>query len=559
MGGFYVSEVTQIQTHWGEWIPLRDGVRLSADIVRPVTASPVPAIVVRTPYGKNTTAWVKTARFFAERGYAFVVVDVRGRGDSEGHFEPYFGEGIDGYDTVEWVAQQGFCTGKVGTLGGSYLARIQWLTALERPPHLSAMVVSVSPSDPFVEWPTGIPTPHHLAWLFMTSGRQMQRSEAVDWERVYQHLPLSTMDEAAGRPLAHWKQEFSHPSLDDYWKRICYQTRYEEIDLPILHISGWYDDEQVGTPRNFAGMTELGRTERARRSQKLIMGPWGHAVNTVQRLGEVDFGPQSLIDLQGVQLRWFDYFLKGEDNGIVHEPPVSLFVMGINKWRQEREWPLARATYTKYYLHSGGHANSSYGDGELTVSRPGQEPADAYVYDPERPVPFITDMVSAQIGGPDDYAAIERRDDVLVYTSAEMTEPLEVTGPIVVELYAASDATDTDFMAKLVDVWPTGFAQRITDGMVRARFRDGMERPELIEPGKVYRYEVDCWYTSHVFLPGHRLRVEIASSAFPKYDRNPNTGDALGSYTRVKRAVQQIHHQEQFPSALILPIIPGDN
>lgn len=554
-----MAMATDIKTDWGQWIPLRDGVRLSADLYRPVSGSPVPALVVRTPYGKNTMAWVETARYFAHRGYAFVVVDVRGRGDSEGQFEPYFQEGADGYDTVEWVAQQGWCTGKVGTLGGSYLGRIQWLTALLRPPHLAAMSVSVTPSDPFVEWPTGVPTPHHLAWLFMTSGRQMQRSDAVDWERVYDHLPLISMDEAAGRPLAIWKQEFAHPSLDDYWKRICYQTRYDEIDLPILHISGWYDDEQVGTPRNFAGMTEYGRTERARRSQKLIMGPWGHAINTTQRLGELDFGPQSLIDLRGVQLRWFDYFLKGEDNGIVHEPPVSLFVMGINTWRQEREWPLARATYAKYYLHSSGHANSLYGDGELSVARPAQEPPDGYVYDPERPVPFITEMVSSQIGGPDDYAAIERRDDVLVYSSPVLTEAIEVTGPIVVELYASSDATDTDFMAKLVDVWPSGFAQRITDGMVRARFRDGMERPELIEPGKVYRYEIDCWYTSHVFLPGHRLRLEIASSAFPKYDRNPNTGDALGLYTRLKQAAQRIYHQEQYPSALILPIVPGDN
>lgn len=554
-----MKELVAIKSEYGQWIPLRDGVRVSADIVRPRDAQPVPAIVIRTPYGKNTLAAIHYARHFAARGYAVVTVDVRGRGDSEGTFTPYFQEGSDGYDVIEWVAGQSFCSGKVGTQGGSYLGRIQWLTALEKPPHLTAMIVSVTPSDPFVESPTGIPTPHHLAWLFLTSGRVVQRSDAVDWERVYNHLPLLTMDEEAGRPLSLWKEEFLHPGLDEYWKHICYQTRYDEIDLPILHISGWYDDEQVGTPRNFSGMTERGRTERARRSQKLIMGPWGHAINQTQRLGEVDFGPQSLIDLNETELRWFDYFLKGEDNGIVHEPPVSIFVMGASEWRQEREWPLARATYAKYYLHSDGRANSLYGDGSLSTQRSKQEHADEYTYDPMRPVPFITEMTSSQIGGPDDYAAIERRDDVLVYTADVLTEPLEVIGPVTVELYAASSSTDTDFMAKLVDVWPSGFAQRITDGMVRARFRQGMERPELIEPGKVYRYEIDCWYTAHVFLPGHRLRLEITSSAFPKYDRNPNTGDPLGEYNRVQLAVQHVFHEELSPSALILPIIPGDS
>lgn len=553
-----MTEAMRVHTKFGEWIVMRDGVCLSADLTTPEGEGPFPTVVVRTPYGKNSKAWVDQARGFARHGYAMVVADVRGRGDSQGTFDPYVQEGPDGYDTIEWAAEQSWCSGKVGTLGNSYLARSQWLTALLRPPHLAAMIVGVTPSDPFVEWPTGVPTPHHLAWLFLTSGRMVQPSDIVDWERVYAHLPLRTMDAAAGRVMAKWQEELDHPCLDDYWKRTVYQTRYDEVDLPIMHISGWYDDEQVGTPRNFAGMSQSARTERARRSQKLIMGPWAHAINTTQKLGEVDFGPQSLIDLQAMYLRWFDYFLKGEDNGIVHEPPVSLFVMGTNTWRQEREWPLARATYAKYYLHSGGRANSSYGDGVLGPTRPQSEPSDEYAYDPLRPVPFITELTSAQIGGPDDYAAIERRDDVLVYTTEPLIDAMEVTGPIAVELYAATDALDTDFMAKLVDVWPTGFAQRITDGMVRLRFREGMERPELAEPGKVYRLEIDCWYTAHVFLPGHRVRLEIASSAFPKYDRNPNTGDPLGETDRTIRARQHIFHDERYPSALILPIIPGD-
>ncbi len=553
-----MDPLLQVRIQWDVRIPLRDGVTLSADLYRPKNDDLVPAIVIRTPYGKNTREMADQARYFAERGYAVVAVDVRGRGDSDGLFAPYFGEGEDGYDVIEWVAKQPWCQGKVGTLGGSYLARVQWLTALHKPPHLAAMVCLVSPSDPFVEWPTGVPTPHHLAWLFLTSGRVVQNVNAVDWDKVYWHLPLVTMDEAAGRPMSHWREEFLHTQIDEFWQRISYQSRFSEIDLPVLHISGWYDDEQVGTLRNFSGMVKHAPTERARRSQKLIMGPWEHAVNTRQRIGEVDFGPQSLIDLRGAELRWFDYFLKGRDNGVVHEPPVSIFVMGRNVWREEREWPPARATCAKFYLHSAGRANSLHGDGVLSAVRPEDEPADHYVYDPLRPVPFITGLTSTQIGGPDDYAAIERRDDVLVYTSEVLTEPLEVTGEIKVELYAATDARDTDFTAKLVDVWPNGFAQRIADGMVRARFRNGMHRQELVEPGQVCAYEIDCWYTSHTFLQGHAVRLEISSSAFPKYDRNPNTGEELGTTSVTRIARQTVYHDTNRPSALILPIVPND-
>ncbi len=545
----------EVRTQWNLSVPMRDGVTLATDLYLPRMDDPVPALLLRTPYGKHGDEMVRLARYFAANGYAVAVMDVRGRGDSEGTFIPYFGEGQDGYDSVEWLAKQPFCSGKVATMGASYLGRIQWLTALEKPPHLSAMVVAVTPSDPFVEWPTGVPVPAHAAWLFLTSGRTMQNTSAVQWDKVYEHLPLMTMDEATGRHMPMWREEFLHTQLDEYWKRLCYQTRFEEIDLPIMHITGWYDDEQVGTLRNFEGMTSKAATERARRSQRLVVGPWGHQVNKTQKLGEVDFGPQALIDLEGTELRFLDYFLKGEENGVAHEPPVSIFVMGMNQWRVEREWPPSRATYAKYFLHSGGRANSLFGDGTLNATRPLAEPSDSYTYDPVRPVPFIMDVSAEQISGPDDYTAIERRDDVLVYTSEVLTEAMEVTGPITAEIYAETDAADTDFMAKLIDVWPTGFAQRLSDGMVRARFRLGMDRADLIEPNQIYKYEVDCWYLSHVFLPGHRIRLEVASSAFPKYDRNPNTGDPLGQYTRVQVAHQTIHHDQEHPSSIILPII----
>jgi putative CocE/NonD family hydrolase len=276
------------------------------------------------------------------------------------------------------------------------------------------------------------------------------------------------------------------------------------------------------------------------------------------KLGDFDFGPNSIIDLNGYQLRWFNHWLKDEQNGIMKESAVNLFVMGKNEWVEENEWPISRTRWTNYYLHSDGHANSIFGNGVLNCIKPtiNENTADTYVYDPKKPVPFITDMVSAQIGGPDDYTSIERRDDVLVYTSELMEEDTEVTGPIKIQLFAASSSEDTDFTAKLLDVHPNGYSQRLTDGMVRARFRDGMDKPKWIEANKVYEYQIDCWNTSNVFKKGHRIRLEISSSAFPKYDRNLNTKTALGQTSEMVAAKQTIHHSEFFPSAIILPIIP---
>ncbi|GAA0379633.1 CocE/NonD family hydrolase [Bacillus horti] len=566
-------------------VPMRDGLTLSTDVYRPKLSGEYPAIVVRTPYGKTSRVIHEMGTYFAARGYVVLYQDVRGRGDSDGEFIPYRSEGKDGYDCIEWAAEQDWCTGAVGTLGGSYLGRIQWLTALQKPPHLKTMISVVTPSDPFVEWPTGVPTPHHLCWLYMVGGRVMQNVDVVDWERIYSHLPLMTMDELTGKSFKHWREELSHTYLDEWWKEISYQNQFDRINLPALHISGWYDDEQVGTPLNYYGMRTQGASEHARNNQKLLMGPWTHQINTSAKIGDLDFGPDALIDLKGYQLRWFNHWLKQENNGIVDEAPVRLFVMGDNEWRDEEDWPLPQTQWTKYYIHSEGSANSRFGDGKLSTTVPSVIHTDAsvaqdknhfsssfdtnispssdkgksfdqYTYDPANPVPFITDMVSSQIGGPDDYSAIERRDDVLVYTTDVLEEDVEVTGPIKMELFASSTAKDTDFMVKLLDVWPSGYVQRLTDGMVRARFREGMAKPKLIEPNKIYSYEVDCWNTCHVFKKGHQIRIEIASSAFPKYDRNLNTGEDLAQSSTMVKAKQTIYHDSTYTSAVVLPIIP---
>jgi putative CocE/NonD family hydrolase len=534
-------------------VKMRDGVELSADLYRPDAEGKFPVILNRTPYTK--TGQLTTARYFVARGYVFVAMDVRGRGDSDGKFVPYRHDGQDGYEAIEWCAAQPWSTGKVGTIGGSYNGRIQWLTAVLQPPHLTTMIAMVTPSDPFVEWPTGVHLPMDISWYHYTAGHVSQNMRAVDWTMIQKHLPLYTMDEAVGRPSRYWKEDLDHPVLDDYWEPMRYQNKYDRVQVPVLHISGWYDDEQIGTPLNFIGMTTKG-PEAVRKKQKLLMGPWPHAINSTSKLAEVEFGPSATIDLDGYWLRWFDYWLKDKDNGVLSEPPVGIFVMGENNWTDENEWPIGRTHWTKYYIHSIGRANSLFGDGALSTALPAAEPADSYISDPERPVPFITEPSFAQIGSAEDYRPIERRDDVLVYTSEPLAEDLTVCGPIKVNLYASSTGKDADFMGLLIDVWPDGYAQRLIDGMVRARYRDGMDKVSLIEPGKVYAYSLDLWNTCQTFKKGHSIRLQIASTAFPKYDRNAQTGENLAKATELRKAEQTIYHDKDRPSHIILPVVP---
>ena len=534
-------------------VPARDGTRLDTDIYLPPGDEAVPTIVGRTPYNKNSAYVPKLAEKWNARDFGFVFQDVRGRGDSDGEFTAYVNEGPDGYDTIEWVAEQSWCNGQVVLMGGSYGARSGWLTAVERPRHLKALVASVSPSDPFVEFPNGM-SPMMVSWYRLVQGRMMQEANSIEWMKVYDHLPLATMDEAAGFVSPQWKAGLKFPPDENRGVRMSYQHRFGDVEVPVMHISGWYDDEQIGTPLNYIGMTTQGR-EEVRDKQRLLMGPWGHAVNATSRLGEVDFGSSAVIDLDGYQASWLKWVL-GEE-GAEPPAPVRIFVMGENKWRDESEWPLARTQFTDYYLHSGGMANSRLGDGRLDTSPPtGEEPADKYTYDPKRPVPFITAPRSSQLGGPDDYSAVELRGDVLCYTTDPFEEATEITGPIKLVLHASSSAVDTDFTAKVIDVYPNGFCQRLTDSMVRARYRDGHDAERLMEPGTVYEFTIDLWNTSLLVAEGHCIRLEVTSSAFPKYDRNLNTGEPIDTGTRMEIAENQVWHDAAHPSRLILPVIP---
>jgi uncharacterized protein len=542
-------------THrFNQRIPMRDGITLAADLTLPAEL-PAPAVVLRTPYGKTGELQSKRADTFGAAGYVAVLVDVRGRGDSDGDFAPYRSDGPDGYDVIEWVAAQDWCDGAVATWGGSYGGHIQWLAALEKPPSLKAMVSLVTPSDPFVENPTGLPTPMSINWYRLVDARVPQHLDNIDWMAIYNHRPLLTMDEAAGFVSANWRETLRHSTLDEYWEPHRYQHRLAEIDVPVLHISGWYDDEEIGTPANFAAMVEAGRA-----GQRLLMGPWGHQVNTTRTLGEVDFGPEALIDLDAYTVAFLDEHVRGKapeqaggQAGEQAPTPVRIFLMGANEWRDESSWPPAGAVESTYWLSSDGRANSVFGDGRL-VSRPpsGDEPPDRWVHDPDRPVPFVTGASSSQIGGPDDYYGVETRGDVLVFTSDEVAEPLDLIGPVRLVAHVATSAKDTDVVAMLLDVHPNNFAQRLCDGMVRLRFREGSARRSDVVPEEAYEVDIAMWDTCHRLLPGHRLRVHISASAFPKHDVNLGTGGDMISETDGVVATNTLWHDAARPARLLL-------
>jgi putative CocE/NonD family hydrolase len=540
-------------------VAMRDGVELVADVYRPDTDAPVPVVVARTPYGKNTEFAYKKALLYVSRGYAFIWMDVRGRGDSPGEFLPHRDEPADGYDTIEWAARQPWSDGKVITWGQSYLGYIQWLTAVQQPPSLAAMVIYVPPSDPFVDWPTGVHLPMEVCWFRLIDGRAYQYCDSIDFDTAYKHLPLMTMDEAAGYHSEHWRADLSHPPSDqEYWGPKNFQDRFGEIDVPIVHVTGWYDDVQPGTTLSFAGMINEAPTEETRRAQRLVIGPWDHGLTRRRdrQLGPVNFGPGADFDLDDYEIRFLDHYVRGEDNGVDAEPRAQLFVMGSNEWTTEDEYPIARTEWTPLYLSSAGKANTRFGDGTLSWDQPAAEGKDTYRYDPADPVPYLTESTSHQIGGPDDYSEVEERADVLVYSTPVLESDVQVTGPVRLKLYASSDGLDTDFTAKLVDVHPDGFCQRLTDGIVRGRFRDGMMEEKPLEPGTVHEFEVDLWNTSQVFQAGHRIRLEVSSSAFPKYDRNLNTGGPLATGTDMRVAENEVRHGGAYASHLILPVIP---
>ena len=379
-------------------------------------------------------------------------------------------------------------------------------------------------------------------------------------EAWYRHLPISDWADLLKETAPYFADHVQQADDGEYWYRANVNQHAENISVPMLHISSWYDIFAEGAPNAYRSIKAKSRFPLARNSQRLVMGPWAHLLPYVvpnsQGTGDIDFGPNALIDLHDTLLRWFDHWLKDIEAGIMSEPPVTVFTMGENRWQTLEDWPTPHANYVRYFLHSAGKANSLRGGGTLSTTPPLAEPADTYTYDPDDPVPSLGGNNLAIPLGVHDQRPVEEREDVLVFTSEPLDRPLEVTGPITVELWASSFARDTDFTAKLVDVRPDGYAQNLLDGIIRARYRESGSEPSLIEPGKAYRYTIDLWATSHVFLSGHRIRLEISSSNFPRFDRNLNTGAAFGEGIAMETAQQTIHHRDSMASFIMLPIIP---
>ncbi len=566
--GLMAAENHEVTVERNVAAKMRDGVTLRADIYRPKAEGRYPVLLVRTPYDK--TGSMGFGLKAAARGYVVIAQDVRGRFESEGEWYTFKYESLDGYDTVEWAAALPYSNGKVGMFGGSYVGATQFLAALAKPPHLAGICPTVTASNyhdgwtyqggAFEQWfneswSTG------LATITMRR-RAEKRADALGGTKV---LPLNSypvLEPPSGEGIApYFKDWLAHPNFDEYWKQWSIEDHYAQIEVPVLSFAAWYDIFLGGSLKNYVRLKTEGGTEAARKGQRLVVSVGGHAgQSSTGKVGAVEFGSKLPTDSDELTLRWYDWLLKGETNGVEKEKPVKIFVMGKNEWREEDDWPLARAKNTKYYLHSAGAANGITGSGALSTVAPAEEKPDQYVYDPSDAAPTIGGPLccgALPTGiGPEDQRPAEARGDVLVYTTPAFAKDTEVTGPVSLDLYASSSAVDTDFTGMLVDVWPNGFAQNLTSGILRLRYRNSQEKPELANPGETYHITVDLWATSNVFLAGHKLRLEVSSSNFPRFDRNLNTGEEQARATRMVKATNVIYHDKTHPSSLIVAVVP---
>lgn len=528
-------------------VAMRDGVKLSANIFRPGAAGRYPAVLLRTPYGKGD-AITQAFQSFVNHGYAVVVQDVRGRYKSGGVFEPINQEINDGDDTLNWIARQPWSDGDVGMYGGSYLGIAQWKAAMTQNPHLKAIFPYVSGDDDYRDryYSTGgaMKIGHRLLWF--ADNMRAPRFSPPAFGKYVQALPVRDADLAAtGHQLAAWRTVAGNPAYDAFWKTNSVREHLKDIRVPVYSVGGWYDNFVESDLDAFTILHKRNPEDR------IMIGPWAHVFSAT--FANVDFGKDSLVPLRPYQIQWFDRWVKGIPQKLsppAREHPVRIFVMGINQWRDEDEWPLERARDVKYYLDAGGQL----GNKPEMHSVP-----DTFEYDPRNPAPTMGGAVCCDPKtfpwGPMDQREVEKRRDVLVYSTDPLTAPLEVTGPIKVVLHVSSSAPDTDFTAKLVDVFPDGMARNLTDGILRMRYRDSLETPKLMTPGEVYKVTIDAGVTSNVFLQGHRIRIEISSSNFPRFDRNPNTGGPVADAKEMRRAQQTVYHESQRHSYVLLPVV----
>jgi hypothetical protein len=533
---------------------MSDGVILQTDVYVPTGNGRWPTILIRTPYNRRTRT-SEAYRVFTDHGYAVVLEDVRGRYGSGGSFGSVEQEGPDGNDTINWIAAQPWSNGRVGMAGASYVGLVQWWAAVQHNPHLLAIFPLVSGDDEYLDRyysPGGaLKLGHRLVWL--SENLTPRGEQHPPFKSYIRHLPLTTSDVAATtQKLQMWRAPLSHPSYDQFWLALSIRNQLPEITAAVSSMGGWFDNYAESDLDAFAHLARQGRPVET------WIGPWSHAF--VHKYPTVDFGPLATARVRTLQLAWFDRFLKVPVAQRSHEPLLHIFVMGPNVWREEHEWPLSRTRYTPYYLQSGGHANTAGGDGQLSIRFGGGRAPDHFVYDPANPVPTTGGAVCCNPkllpAGPLNQSAVERRKDVLAYTSAPLLKEQEVTGPVGVTLYVATSANDTDFSAKLVDVYPDGRALLVTDGIVRLRYRLSLAKPVFVKRNAPYQVHIDMGVTSWVFEEGHRIRLEISSSNFPRFDRNLNTARPNANESKWAVAKQTVLHEKRYPSVLVLPVIP---
>ncbi len=528
----------------------RDGAKLASYIARPVGAGPFGVVLQRTPY---TRILHPAGRFWASHGYIFVAQHVRGRDVSDGKdFGDYDTDVRDGYDAVEWAAKLPGANGKVGLIGHSDEGRLAWYAAVSAPPHLAAIAPSAASGDPWriVPYEDMVFSPINVDWACLMRARTLQNTADLDIGSALTHLPLIDLPQRLGcGDVPLWDRWIAHPTLDSYWRAHAVTTNIAKVRAPVLQIAGWYDDSRGPIDYTNALLAVPNHP-----FIRLVMGPGAHkGVDYVA--GE--FGPQSRVDTRQLQLRWFDHYLLGKDNGVDKGSPFDDFVFGDNTWRKEAGWPIARAVPTKWYVSSAGAANTSAGNGVLDTIPPTGAAADTFSYDPANPTPFLIDSRELETSLNEDYTSLNAsRRDELVFTSKPLAKPIEVTGQMAATIWAATDAKDTDWNVMFLDVFPDGHAERVQDGLMRARFRKGFEKEVLLTPGSVEQYDMDLWFTSRVFEPGHRIRVTVSSALFPKYDRNLNTGGNNERDSTFVVAHQRLVHDAAHPSHVTLPVIP---
>ncbi|MGH8251644.1 MAG: CocE/NonD family hydrolase [Steroidobacteraceae bacterium] len=539
---------------------MRDGINLAVDILSPDIDEPCPVILIRTPYNKIGHRDDPFVADLVRRGYAVAMQDTRGRFNSDGEFDPYRNEHEDGFDTVEWLARQPWCDGNVGMIGGSYIGQTQWFAASHAPTALKAIVPTVSPpGHPFINEPFygGSLILALAEWMFAMGRRSFQLKNLneilSDHQGYFEALPLSALEAMTGTASPWWRTWLGHPVHDEFWQACSYEQYWSKMKVPALNITGWWDMNFLGAPRNFVAMREHAASPEGRDGQRLVIGPWPHHVNHTRELNGVNFGPNGVVDLNSYTIRFFDRWLRGGQNHLDEDARVHVFVLGANQWWEADTWPLPGVKQTSLYLRSKGHANSHRGDGFVAFSMPADEPFDSYDSDPLDPVRFPWRLGD----GPVDDRTVAARTDVLCYTSAVLTESLDVVGDVKAVLYAASSARDCDWHVRLVDIHPDGSARFLCHGVLRARFRKGYDKVVLLTPDEVTRFDIDMTATGVRFLPGHRIRIEIASSWFPRFDRNKQTG-ARNFLTDTDTAVvarQSVHHSAIYPSHISLPIV----